>query len=242
MKAPILTILGKRALRASTFTALCLGLAAMTPAYGQDSQHDRKSNLHNTLSARPISPPSSESSERAPLITGTELLSDGGFEVGSSPSGTYTFTTVSSSWTWQYGGSSGTSNPRYYSVSSGTNAAYSGNWCLYFDLGPSTNRLYQTVSIPSGVTATLSFWLKVGTFETTTSVAYDTLKVSIADTSGVALGSITYSNLDANAGFAWVKHNLDVSAYAGRTVRVQFDTFEDSTGDTIFQLDDVSLV
>jgi hypothetical protein len=233
MKAFISALLVKRALLTSTFAALFLGLLAIAPAYGQDSQKERKANLDTILSARQTSPPDSGTSERAPLVTGTELLSDGGFEAGS---GTSAFTNVSGAWTWQYGGSSGTSTPRY------SGAAHTGNWSLYFDLGPSTNRIYQTVSIPSGVTATLSFWLRIGTSETTTSVPYDTLKVSIADTSGVALGGATYSNLDASVGYVWAKQTFDVSAWAGRTVRIQADTYEDSTGDTIFMIDDVSLL
>jgi hypothetical protein len=233
MKAFISALLVKRALLTSTFAALFLGLLAIAPAYGQGSQKERKANLDTILSARQTSPPDSGTSERAPLATGTELLSDGGFEAGS---GTSAFTNVSGAWTWQYGGSSGTSTPRY------SGAAHTGNWSLYFDLGPSTNRIYQTVSIPSGVTATLSFWLRIGTSETTTSVPYDTLKVSIADTSGVALGGATYSNLDASVGYVWAKQTFDVSAWAGRTVRVQADTYEDSTGDTIFMIDDVSIL
>jgi hypothetical protein len=68
------------------------------------------------------------------------------------------------------------------------------------------------------------------------------MTVSIRDTSGVSLAYTTYSNLDDNAGYTWVKHTLDVSEWAGRTVRLQFDTSEDSTGDTIFLLDDVSIL
>jgi hypothetical protein len=98
------------------------------------------------------------------------------------------------------------------------------------------------VSIPAGVTATLSYWLKIGTSETALFTAFDTLKVSIADTSGVPFGTDTYSNLDASDGYVWVKHTRDVSAYAGRTIRLQFDTFEDTTKNTIFMLDDVSII
>jgi hypothetical protein len=99
------------------------------------------------------------------------------------------------------------------------------------------------VQIPSGATAILSFWLKVGTFETSLVSAYDTLTVSLTDASGGLLRSFhTYSNLDASAGYVYFQHSFDVSAYAGRTVRVQFDSYQDSTNATVFLLDDVSLI
>lgn len=248
MKAFISALLVKRALRTSTFAALFLGLVAMAPLHAETGvkPHDERTSkqvamekLHNTLSAGRSSPTYSVNSERDALVTGTELLSDGGFEGGFYGGSTYGTSGVSGPWTWS-------NSPVYLNPiwqNTGAVLARTGNFMVYFNpIGPSTARLYQTVSIPSGVTATLSFWLKVGTFETTTSVPYDTLKVSIADTSGVVLGSTTYSNLDDNAGYTWVKHALDVSAYAGRTVRLQFDTYEDSTGATIFMLDDVSIL
>ena len=205
--------LATRALLALIPAALLLGLLVMAPAQGQG---------------------------RAPLAVGTELLSDGGFEAGSSPSGTSAFTAVSGAWGWQSAGSAGSAARRYYSSAAGS--SHSGNWCLYFDLGPSTDRLTQTVSIPAGVTATLSYWLRIGTSETSVTTAYDTLKVSITDASGVPFGTDTYSNLDASDGYVWVKHTRDVSAYAGRTIGLQFDTFEDATNNTLFVLDDVSIL
>src|SRR5450759_4720545 len=126
MKAFISALLVKHALRTSTFAALFLGLLAIAPAYGQGSQKERKVNLDTILSARQTSPPDSGTSERAPLVTGTELLSDGGFEVGSAPSGSSSFTNVSSAWTWQSSGTMGTSDPRYYN--SVTGSAHTGNW------------------------------------------------------------------------------------------------------------------
>ncbi len=237
MRAFIVTISLTRAYRAACFAALFIGLIASLPAFADDQEKDR---MHNALSARQsFSADSAGSPDRAALA-GTELISDGGFEVGSAPSGSSAFTNVSSSWTWLYSGTGGTSNPRYYN--SASSAARTGNWAVYFDFGPSTNRLSQTVAIPAGVTAAFSFWLKVGTFETSSSV-YDTLKASVTDLSGaVQPVSLTYSNLDASSGYSYFKHSLDVSAFAGKTVRIQFDLSADSTGNTIFLLDDVSVL
>src|SRR5262249_62092967 len=60
-----------------------------------------------------------------------------------------------------------------------------------------TDDLYQTVTIPSGAcSATLSFWLKITTAETTTSTAFDTLTVTVRNTSNTVLSTLaTYSNL-----------------------------------------------
>ncbi|MCM3876471.1 MAG: immune inhibitor A [Thermoanaerobaculia bacterium] len=196
--------------------------------------------LLNALSPHTNAPTNSADSERGVLATGTELLLDGGFEggfYGGSQMGT---SGVSGPWTWTNSPSWLTpiwTDPPTYT---GAPIPKTGAWCVYFNpFGPSTARLYQTVSIPAGAT-TLSFWLKVLTFETTHAVAYDTLKVRIANTSGTPLGEMTYSNLDANP--SWTKHNFDISEYAGATVRLQFDTHEDSTGETIFLIDDVSIL
>jgi len=244
VKNLIVPILLKSALRGFCFTAVFLGLVVTPSAFANQQElakQQEKERLNNAISSRQISPPNSEEPERGAIATGTELVADGGFETGSSPSGAFTFTVVSSAWTWQSSGSAGTSDPRYYNPAS--SAARTGNWCLYFDLGPSTDHLYQTVTVPAGASATLSFWLKIGTFETSTTSAYDTLNVSVTDVSGgVPPSSVMYSNLDDNAGFSYVHHTLDVSAFAGRTIRLQFDLSADSTNATIFLLDDVSIL
>jgi hypothetical protein len=51
--------------------------------------------------------------------------------------------------------------------------------------------------------ATLSFWLHIGTAETTTTTAYDTLTLQILNSSGGVLATVhTWSNLNANSGYA----------------------------------------
>lgn len=224
-------------LRVVSVPALLLALLAAPPAVADDRE---KARLDRLLFARETLLPQPEFAEIAPLAAAVELITDGGFEVGSSPSGTYTFTEVSSAWTWQYSGSMGGPRPRYWSDP--PSPAHSGNWCLYFDFGPAVNHLFQTVTIPAGASATLSFWLKVGTQETGTGI-YDTLKVSVTDLSGVqSTASMTYSNKDAAAGYTYFKRSLDVSRFAGKTVRLQFDLNADSTNYTTFLLDDVSIV
>jgi hypothetical protein len=104
-----------------------------------------------------------------------------------------------------------------------------------------TDTLYQDVVIPSTpTTVTFSFWLLVASDETTTTTAYDTLKVQLRNTSGTVLTTLaTYSNL--NKGTSYVQKTFDISAYKGQTVRIYFEGTEGSTVATSFLIDDVSI-
>jgi methionine-rich copper-binding protein CopC len=104
-----------------------------------------------------------------------------------------------------------------------------------------TDSLYQQIAIPSSATsATLSFWLKIASDETTTSQAYDTLKVQVRNSSNTVLATLaTYSNL--NKGSSFVQRTFDLSAYKGQTVRVYFEGIEGSAVATSFIVDDVSV-
>lgn len=105
-----------------------------------------------------------------------------------------------------------------------------------------TDSIYQQVTIPAtSTTATLSFWLKVISDETTTTNAYDTLQVQIRNSNGTVLATLaTYSNL--NKGSTYVNKTFDLSSYKGQTVRVYFLGVENSTVATSFLIDDVSLI
>jgi hypothetical protein len=122
-------------------------------------------------------------------------------------------------------------------------AAHTGSWKAWLDgYGTThTDTLSQQVSIPSTVTsATLTFWLHIDTAETTTTTAYDTLSVQIQNTSGTVLATLaTYSNLNANTGFAQKSFNL--IAYKGQTVKIVLTGTEDSTEQTSFVVDDFAL-
>ena len=101
--------------------------------------------------------------------------------------------------------------------------------------------MFPAVTIPSTITtATLSFWLHVDTAETTTSTAYDTLKVQIRNSSGTVLATLTtYSNLNAAAGFA--QKSFSLAAYKGQTVQIYLVGAEDSSLKTSFVVDDFAL-
>ena len=74
--------------------------------------------------------------------------------------------------------------------------------------------------------------------EATTTIAYDTLKVQIV--SGTATTTLaTYSNLNKSAGY--LLKTFDLGAYRGKTVTLKFLGAEDSSLQTSFVLDDVSV-
>jgi subtilisin family serine protease len=103
-----------------------------------------------------------------------------------------------------------------------------------------TDSLFQQITIPSTVnSATLSFWLKINTAETTTTTAFDRLQVQIRNSSNTVLTTLaTYSNLNATAGYTL--KTFDLSAFRGQTIRIYFLGTEDSSLQTSFVIDDTS--
>jgi hypothetical protein len=120
--------------------------------------------------------------------------------------------------------------------SSASQPARSGAWKAWLDGYGSTHTdtLSQSVSIPSGCGATLSFYLHIDSAETTTSTAYDKLTVKIGTTT-----LATYSNLNKAAGYTL--RSFNVSAFAGQTVTIGFTGTEDSSLQTSFVIDDTAL-
>ncbi|GHE07976.1 immune inhibitor A [Streptomyces alanosinicus] len=119
----------------------------------------------------------------------------------------------------------------------------SGSYDAWLDGNGSatTDTLSQSVTVPSGCsTAKVSFYLHIDTDETTTSTAYDTLKVQVLNSSGTVLGTLaTYSNLNAASGYT--QRSFDLSAYAGQTVTLKFTGTEGSKYQTSFVVDDTAL-
>jgi hypothetical protein len=104
-----------------------------------------------------------------------------------------------------------------------------------------TDSLFQQVTIPAGAnSATLSFWIKITTAETTTTTQFDRLQVQVRNSSNVVLTTLaTYSNLNRSTGY--VLKTFDLSAFRGQTIRVYFLGTEDSSLQTSFVIDDTSL-
>src|SRR6266487_1237362 len=96
-----------------------------------------------------------------------------------------------------------------------------------------TDTLSQTVTLPSGCASyTLSFWLYIDTFETTTTSKFDTMVVK-ADSATLA----TYSNLD-HSGYA--QKSFSLAGMAGQTVTISFTGTEDASLQTSFVIDDTA--
>jgi hypothetical protein len=143
----------------------------------------------------------------------------------------------------------GSASPAPWTVTAGVvdsstgEAAHSGSWKAWMDgYGTThTDSILQTVTIPSTATsATLAFWLHIDTAETTTTTAFDTLKVQIRNTAGTVLSTlVTYSNLNKNTGFA--QKSFDVTSFKGQTVQVFLVGTEDSSLQTSFVVDDFTL-
>ncbi len=153
--------------------------------------------------------------------TSSQLLGNPGFETGSALP-----------WTASAGVVDNSASP----------SAHSGSWKAWLDgYGTShTDDLHQQVTIPAAAcSATLGFWLQITTAETTTSIAYDTLTVTVRDTAGTVLGTLaTYSNLNRSG---WTQRSFDLTAYRGQTVRLQFHGVEDGSLQTSFLVDDAAV-
>ncbi|MEY9894880.1 subtilase family serine protease [Catenulispora sp. MAP5-51] len=155
--------------------------------------------------------------------TATQLLGNPGFETGSA-----------SPWTATAG---------VINNDTVDEPAHSGSWNAWLDgYGTThTDTLAQKVSIPATCkTANFSFWLHIDTAETTTSTAYDTLKVQVLNSSGTVVGTLaTYSNLNHANGYT--QRSFSLASYIGQTVTLKFTGSEDVSLQTSFVVDDTAL-
>jgi subtilisin family serine protease len=147
---------------------------------------------------------------------GGELIVNGGFEGSATP------WSLSGNAYWSNGGNqhsgTGYSVLGFYNNANGTE--------------------YQTVTIPAGHPANLTFWLQITTSESL-STAFDFFFAEVRSTSGALLGTLaTYSNRDASA---YSQKSFSLAAWQGQTVRVQFRATTDSSLTSAFRVDDVSL-
>ncbi len=121
--------------------------------------------------------------------------------------------------------------------------AHGGTWKAWLNgYGVAhTDTLAQDVTLPaSTTTASLSFWLKVTSSETSTTRALDTLNVHVRCIANAVLTTLaTYSNL--NKGSAYVQRSFDITAYKGQTVRLYFEGIEGASVATSFVIDDVTV-
>jgi len=121
--------------------------------------------------------------------------------------------------------------------------AHTGTWDAWLDgYGTThTDTLAQSVTIPAACTnTTFSFWLHIDTAETTTTTAYDKLKVQVLNSSGTVLSTLaTFSNLNHASGYQ--QHTYSLGSFAGQTVRLKFTGTEDISLQTSFVIDDTAV-
>lgn len=126
-------------------------------------------------------------------------------------------------------------------INSSTNhPARSGRYKARLNGQAKANTMYanQQITIPTtACTAKLSFYLWTAT-EDATSIAHDKMTVQvIVGTTTKTLA--TYTNLNKNSQYA--KRTIDLLAYKGKTIKVQFYGKEDATYKTTFLVDDTAL-
>jgi hypothetical protein len=143
-----------------------------------------------------------------------QLIGNGGFETGTAAPWTTTSGVLNNS----------TGEP-----------AHSGSWDAWMDgYGTQhTDTVAQTVTIPANCKGSFTFWLHIDSANVSGTAA-DTLALTANGTTVK-----TFSNLDANSGYT--QQSVDMSAYAGQTVTLQFTGTESGNGQTSFVLDDAAL-
>jgi Zn-dependent metalloprotease len=104
-----------------------------------------------------------------------------------------------------------------------------------------TETITQAVTIPAAASsASLSFALHIDTAESGSTV-WDRLSVQVKNSAGTVLGTLaTYTNVNAASGYQVRTFNL--LPYKGQTVTLSFKATEDSSLQTSFVVDKVSLI
>jgi metallopeptidase family M12-like protein len=152
---------------------------------------------------------------------GTELITNGGFESGTTP--------------WVLSGAAARSTGSFPR----SGVAYS----IVVNADNTTGAEFQQITIPTGAARNLTFWLNVTSSETTTTSQFDRLFVEVRNTSGALLSTLaTFSNLNKGTAGAYAQRGpFSLSAFAGQTVRIQFRATNDASLPSSFRVDDVSV-
>jgi Putative Ig domain len=197
------------------------------------------------------------------LPTGLSINASSGLISGTpSAAGTFTVTVTatdttgasgSTGFTWTISGTGGScsgqklANPGFESGTSGwtassgvvnTDGAHSRSGVGYAWLDgygtTHTDTLSQTITIPAGCAASLSYWLFISSAETSTTTAFDKITVSVN-------GSTVQSFSNLNKGSGYVQRSVSLSSFAGQTVTVKWTGAEDSSLATSFFVDDTAV-
>ena len=121
---------------------------------------------------------------------------------------------------------------------------YSGSWSAWFGgYDDADDRLYQTISIPAGISsARLVTYLYVYTTDST-STPYDYFHMELQNTSGGTLESFLWAD-NTMSSSGWYQGTMswnDFSSHAGQTRRLFLQGTTDSSYYTNFFVDDVTL-
>ena len=131
-------------------------------------------------------------------------------------------------------------------VTSGTgwtrDTSSSRGYYARFDSTSRAGAVTQDLTLPATAT-TLSYLLNVSTNESTSAVAKDFLYVELRAPTGNLIATLdTVSNRDrASNSYTFTERALDLSAYAGQTVRLQLRGTNDGSYATTFKVDDVTV-
>ncbi len=114
--------------------------------------------------------------------------------------------------------------------------AYQGSWLAWLDgyNTPETDTLQQTVSIPAGCTATLTYYLDITTNERSSGGAKDTLKLTVNGTT-----EQSFSNLNTTGGYA--AETVNLSSFAGSSATILWTSKQTGSRATNFFVDSTAL-
>jgi hypothetical protein len=197
-------------------STLTLATSSSTPAgtYGITVTGTGTSATHSTTYTLTVNAVTS--------CTARQLLGNPGFETGTAAPWTATTGVIDSST---------------------GEAAHSGSWKAWLNGYGSahTDTVTQSVAVPTGCTTYgFTFWLHIDTAETTTTTAFDTLKVQVLNSAGTVLSTLaTYSNLNKNTGYLQ-RGSFNLAAYAGQTITLKYLGTEDGSLQTSFVVDDTA--
>jgi hypothetical protein len=120
----------------------------------------------------------------------------------------------------------------------GTISPRTGSWATWLGGANSEiSQISQAVTLPASQRATLSFWWRSTSND---ACGYDYGYVRVQ--SNGATTTIATFQLCTSTNTGWVKRNIDLSAYAGRTVTLSFRTTADNADVSSFFVDDVQVV
>lgn len=209
-----------------TYTLVCGGV-------GGTVSRSVTVSVNNPPTPTPTSSPTPTATP-TPVYVTENIITNSGFESGSTG--------------WQYSSGNGYN---VFCVNGGDCSPWTagtGSRWVYLGGYPNANdQVYKQITIPSTATrADLRFLYRIGTAETTTSVVYDRLYVTVRDPSNTLLQHlITLSNLDktgSSGNTVWVSSSTyDLLAYKGQTIRIRFLATTNNDLWTAFHLDDVVL-